>query len=40
MTVSETPDFPEMFKPLASAMAEALSDLHAVLLHRAVASLG
>lgn len=27
MTVSETPDFPEMFKPLASAMAEALSDL-------------
>ena len=26
-TVSETPDFPEMFKPLASAMAEALSDL-------------
>ena len=28
MTVSETPDFPEIFKPLASAMAEALSDLH------------
>lgn len=27
MTVSETPDFPEMFKPLASAMAKALSDL-------------
>ena len=27
MTVSETPDFPEIFKPLASAMAEALSDL-------------
>jgi len=27
MTVSETPDFPEMFKPLASAMAEALSEL-------------
>ena len=27
MIVSETPDFPEMFKPLASAMAEALSDL-------------
>ena len=27
MAVSETPDFPEMFKPLASAMAEALSDL-------------
>ena len=27
MTISETPDFPEMFKPLASAMAEALSDL-------------
>lgn len=27
MTVSETPNFPEMFKPLASAMAEALSDL-------------
>lgn len=27
MTVSETPDFPEMFKPLASAMAEALNDL-------------
>lgn len=27
MTVSETPDFPEMFKPLASAMFEALSDL-------------
>lgn len=27
MTVSKTPDFPEMFKPLASAMAEALSDL-------------
>ena len=26
-TVSETPGFPEMFKPLASAMAEALSDL-------------
>ena len=27
MTVSETPNFPEMFKPLASAMAKALSDL-------------
>lgn len=27
MTVSETPDFLEMFKPLASAMAKALSDL-------------
>ena len=27
MTVSETPDFPEIFKPLASAMAKALSDL-------------
>ena len=27
MTVSETPDFPEMFKPLASAMATALADL-------------
>lgn len=27
MTASETPDFPEIFKPLASAMAEALSDL-------------
>lgn len=27
ITVSETPDFPEIFKPLASAMAEALSDL-------------
>lgn len=27
MTVSETPDFLEIFKPLASAMAEALSDL-------------
>ena len=27
MIVSETPDFPEIFKPLASAMAEALSDL-------------
>ena len=27
MTVSEIPGFPEMFKPLASAMAEALSDL-------------
>lgn len=27
MTVSETPDFPEIFKPLASAMAEALNDL-------------
>lgn len=27
MTVSETPDFPKIFKPLASAMAEALSDL-------------
>lgn len=26
-TVSEGPDFPEMFKPLASAMAAALSDL-------------
>lgn len=27
MTVSEIPGFPEMFKPLASAMAKALSDL-------------
>lgn len=27
MTVSETPDFPEMLRPPASAMAEALSDL-------------
>lgn len=27
MTVSETPDFLEIFKPLASAMAKALSDL-------------
>ena len=27
MTVSETPDFPEVLKPPASAMAEALSDL-------------
>lgn len=26
-TVSEGPDFPEAFKPLASAMAEALTDL-------------
>ena len=26
-TVSEGPDFPEMFKPLASAMAAALADL-------------
>ncbi|MGI6535194.1 MAG: NAD(P)-dependent oxidoreductase [Eggerthellaceae bacterium] len=27
MTVSETPDFPDAFKPLASAMAAALADL-------------
>ncbi len=27
MTLSQTPDFPESFQPLASAMAKALSEL-------------